>query len=152
MREDSKPACSGFDVSKPSRALGSADRFYTELQSAGKRAEPVRLGDITRAAGWSDNWAGMVEVPPYITGAELNSAAETSEHCWLGLPRGDGSDRTVYGYYLFTEQVGNPPVNKPVKPLMWPNAVRELSFGNRRSLSADTVLVPTAKGRFVPVP
>ncbi|MFF2557910.1 hypothetical protein ACFVUS_43425 [Nocardia sp. NPDC058058] len=150
--DDSKPACTaGFDIGRAAETLGSADRFFTEYQNAEKRAEPVRLGDITRAAGWSDDWVRMVEVPPNITERDLNRDAGTSENCWRGLPRGDGSDHTVYGYYLFVKNEGGPMKTVPVQSVRWPKAVRVVGFENRRALAIDTLLLPD-HGGLVPAP
>lgn len=143
--DDKKPACQGFDIAKSGAALGSGERLRAELENAAKRVGPVRLIDITRAAGWSDDWTRMVKVDPGMTGSELNNDAGTHESCWQGLPPFPGSDRHVDGSYLFVKDEGGLQ-QRPVQAVRWPlGSSGVLFFGDRRALTGETVLI--ASGR-----
>ncbi|MEV6098979.1 hypothetical protein [Nocardia sp. NPDC051981] len=142
---ESKPACDGFDLAHSGESLGSGTRLRNELENAATRPGPVRFIDITRAAGWSDDWTRMVEVPAGTKGAELNSVAHTTESCWKGLPAVPDDDQAAVDYFLFIKD--EPGANsRPVQAVQQSSGnIGRIYFHNNEPLTTESVLIAGGK-------
>ncbi|GAB0107847.1 hypothetical protein JMUB6875_68470 [Nocardia sp. JMUB6875] len=137
------PVCtSTFDISAKAEVLGSNARLNDEIEKASKRSGTFQAVDITRAAGWSDDWDRMVQVRVNVTMAKLNRNAGTAS-CFKNLPESDGEGYRPTQFYLFVKD------GKPVQSVPWPNVTSTLQFGDG-VLTKDSVLSVDAKGWIVP--
>ncbi|SUA76552.1 Uncharacterised protein [Nocardia otitidiscaviarum] len=140
------PRCeSTFDLLEVPESLGSSDRFNAALEDFSNREGSYRLGDITAAAGWIEDWDRVVEVRTNITDGKLNHKAET-ESCWRNLPESDGEGYRPQEYYLFIKN------KEPVQVVPWPDVVGELKFGDHGALTRDSLLSSDGNGWIVAHP
>ncbi|MBF6302884.1 hypothetical protein IU459_35995 [Nocardia amamiensis] len=128
--------------------LGSTSAFTREAMKAATGTGPITLADIARAAGWSDGWDRMVDVPQNITAEELNRRANTPANCWKSLPRpynsdGDGPPN---GLYLFLKD------DKAVQSVGWYYGHDQaFDLRGQDAIYPTTVLTPRA-GQLRPTP
>ncbi|WP_405485925.1 hypothetical protein [Nocardia sp. NBC_00511] len=91
-----------FSAREAREPLGYSKTLYQKMLDAQESRQTVPMLDITRAAGWSDEWDRMVDVWEHTDEAELNSRAQTPGYCWDGLPASaPDSDHPSDGFYLF---------------------------------------------------
>jgi hypothetical protein len=138
-----------LELNESSEILGSSARFDAELQNAGRDSEPVTLGDVTRAAGWTDGWDRMVDVQPGMGAAELSRAAKVYPipGCWRGIPDEIDSGTSVpWGYYLFLAN------GKPAQVVRWTGDKKPLRLGDRIALTPPSILVRDPKEGLLPAP
>ncbi|MFF0607854.1 hypothetical protein ACFYUD_04190 [Nocardia tengchongensis] len=139
------PACtSTFDFGKKTETLGSSEQLNTELRNAVQRGDSFQLADVTRAAGWSDNWDRMVKVQVNIKAQQLNQNAGTT-NCWANLPESDGEGYRPPQFYLFVKD------GQPVQKVQWPDPWALIDFGAHTALTKDSTL-GIAKGKIVAQP
>lgn len=148
-RSDSEAGCANsYTVTSSIDNLGSVREFTRQAMKAATGTEPVTLTDIAHAAGWSDDWDRMVDVPQDITAEELNRRAGTPGNCWEDLPTpyssdGDGPPR---GYYLFLKE------DKAVQAVGWYYGHDQaFDFRGQDAIYPATVLIPRA-GQLRPAP
>ncbi|MEU1209165.1 hypothetical protein [Nocardia sp. NPDC005825] len=142
---ESKPTCDGFDLAHNGEALGSGTRLRNELENIATRPGPVRFIDITRAAGWSDDWTRMVNVQAGTKDAELNSIAHTTESCWKGLPPVPDDDRAAVSYFLFIRDESGAK-SRPVQAVQQSaGSIGKVYFHNDEPLTAESVLIAGGK-------
>ncbi|WP_306360333.1 hypothetical protein [Nocardia sp. CC227C] len=139
------PVCtSTFDLHDRAEPLGAGERLNAELTNFIRSAEPFLMVDVTRAAGWSDEWDRMVQVSTGTTAEKLNRNAGT-EYCWENLPTSAGFDESYPPeFYLFTRD------GQPVQTVRWPEAVSIIQFGDHDALTKESVLTVDAEGWIVP--
>ncbi|MGQ4616334.1 hypothetical protein [Nocardia sp. R7R-8] len=139
-----------FSFGSGEEPLGSYSSFNKALSEAGKAPNPVTLGDVTRAAGWTDGWDRMIDVFSPTTAEELHNAAHTTKDqvCWKNWPTRKYTDDAVpEGYYLFLAN------GKPVQAVRWSLDQSLLSLGRLPELTPHSVLVPDPHGPgLIPAP
>ncbi|MFD7843773.1 hypothetical protein ACFV4K_12680 [Nocardia sp. NPDC059764] len=120
--------------SKP-EPLGSSKALTAEFKNAGYREQPISLGEVTRAAGWSDGWDTVIDVSSAMDDNWLNKMAETPpDTCWTGLPPRNGSDPASFGYYVFLKD------RQVVQSVTWETGYRVLVFRANERLTHETML------------
>ncbi|MET7767405.1 hypothetical protein [Nocardia sp. NPDC005366] len=150
-KPSTEPICLGETVSVngPLDKLGSATRFNEELSQIVERRGEVTMGELTRAAGWSDAWDRVVDVYGGIDAADLSRAAQSgpAAECWRGLPtRGSSSsDRPAQGFYLFLSG------GKLVQKVLWSADRKWIEMGRGVGLTPESLLV-TDPTRHILVP
>lgn len=137
-----------FNFHGNDQPLGAGRRLEEEIRNAAAAGAPTTLGDITRSAGWSDNWDRMIEVYPDEKVDRLNSDAQTDlpEPCWQGLPRRRDWDDPSVGYYLFLSN------GRPVQAVEW-DSYEQPPLSRHRKISPLTplsALVVDKDGDLVP--
>ncbi|MFE3754367.1 hypothetical protein ACFXO9_08680 [Nocardia tengchongensis] len=120
--------------SKP-EPLGSSKALSAEFKAAGNKEQSVSFGEVTRAAGWSDNWDTVIDVSSAMDDNWLNKMAETPPGtCWKGLPPRIGSDPASFGYYVFLKD------RQVVQSVTWDTGYRVLEFRANERLTHETML------------
>ncbi|WP_405485773.1 hypothetical protein [Nocardia sp. NBC_00511] len=121
--------------------LGSSKALTAEFTTAGNMEQPISFGEVTRAAGWSDQWDTMINVSSAMDDDWLNKMAETSpDTCWKGLPPRSGSDPASFGYYVFLNE------RQVVQSVRWFTGHRVLDFRAGERLTHDTALIAKSGG------
>ncbi|MGV9412791.1 hypothetical protein ACWDOP_23020 [Nocardia sp. NPDC003693] len=121
--------------------LGSSEALISAIRTAGQGQQPVSLGEVTRAAGWSDGWDAVIDVSSNATDDRLNRKAETlSGTCWSGLPRGNNSDPAPFGYYVFLKD------RQVVQSVVWDTGRKYLEFPAVDRLTSESMLNPKGGG------
>ncbi|MBF6236416.1 hypothetical protein IU474_04895 [Nocardia otitidiscaviarum] len=131
-------------------------RFDDALERAGRDGQPVTMIDITRSAGWADDWDRMIEVRAGATDDVINQRAHTVEHCWEGTGRsgaggGNASEGPPSGYYVFTRDNGAAGVEF-VRAVRWYGDRLQLKMGGRDALGPETVMARVDNGYLRPNP
>ncbi|WP_067534756.1 hypothetical protein [Nocardia crassostreae] len=135
-----EPVCSAtFDLLNNAEVLGSGERFNAELERSKKRTEPFLMVEVTRAAGWSDDWDRLVEVQTNTTSGKLNKKAETAS-CWKNLPESHGDEYDPPEFYLFVKD------GKPVQAVRWPSVVGVIRFGDHAAVTKESVMAIDDRG------
>ncbi|WP_433566429.1 hypothetical protein ACQP1O_15210 [Nocardia sp. CA-151230] len=130
MRLDSKP-----------QPLGSSEALSAEFNTAGSGQQAISLGEVTRAAGWSDDWDTLIEASSAMDDDWLNKIAQTPPGtCWKGLPPRIGSDPASFGYYVFLKD------RQVVQSVMWDTGYKPLGFHSDERLTHETMLNPKGGG------
>ncbi|WP_433670649.1 hypothetical protein ACQP06_04405 [Nocardia sp. CA-136227] len=111
-RDSGRQACAGeFDLHALGEPLGSSTALDAQMRHALYEKKPVRLEELTRAAGWGDGWDLMAQVGSNTQDAVLNEFTQTPGYCWDGLP---GVKMPVpEGFYLFFNN------HVPVQKVTW---------------------------------
>ncbi|WP_330250170.1 hypothetical protein OG874_28450 [Nocardia sp. NBC_00565] len=107
------------------------------MREVAKGEVGAKLIDVTRAAGWTDDWVRMVEVRASTTEADLNQHANMAGYCWKHLPTTGYREGPEQGYYLFLDQV------KPVQVVSWSGNKKPLEVRDLGALTAESLLVPS---------
>ncbi|WP_433599593.1 hypothetical protein ACQPXH_28805 [Nocardia sp. CA-135953] len=137
-RADDQTCTGTFDFSAPyAEPLGSSKRFDAALRDVAKGSDEAMLIEITRAAGWTDDWERLVEVRISTEVADLNKNANTPGQCWKHLPTMDYREGSEQGYYLFVDK------GKPVQVVSWSGNKKPLEVRDRGALTAESMLVPS---------
>ncbi|MFJ9743721.1 hypothetical protein [Streptomyces sp. NPDC101166] len=157
-RSSSQPVCTvthqlSVEATKQTEAGG---RFDAALARAGRDSQPVMMIDITRSAGWADDWDRMTEVRAGSTDEQINQRAHTTGHCWQGTGRsgtgnGNASEGPPSGYYIFTKDDGVGGAEF-VRAVRWYGDKLQLKMSGRDVLVPDTVMSRTGNGYLLPAP
>lgn len=120
--------------------LGSSKALLAEFKTAGSGQQAtLSLGEVTHAAGWSDDWDTLINASSNMDDEWLNNLAQTpSGTCWTGLPSGINSDAPPTGYYVFLKD------RQVVQSVTWDTGVRLLRFHSDDRLTHESML--NAKG------
>ncbi|MFD6356659.1 hypothetical protein [Nocardia tengchongensis] len=120
--------------------LGSSKALTTELETAGRGHQPISLGEVTHAAGWSDDWDTMIKAAEGYNDDWMNKTAQTpAGTCWTGLPpRIDSEYPAPFGYYVFLKD------QRVVQSVVWRTGAMPLLLRPSERLTHETML--NAKG------
>ncbi|WP_433682553.1 hypothetical protein [Nocardia sp. CA-119907] len=128
-----------FDVRSGGSSPNGGFTLLTAARQAASGDIPVKMVEITRAAGLQDEWDTMVVVTPGMKAEKLNELANTPGMCWENLPGPYGDDKPTTAYYLFL-CAGNP----MRAATWWFPTDDELDFRwtSTKVVYPDTVLTP----------
>lgn len=148
-----KPACKvthqlSVEATKQTEAGG---RFDAALERAGRDGQPATMIDITRSAGWADDWDRMIEVRSGSTDEQINQRAHTVDHCWEGIGRSNASEGPPAGYYVFTKENGSAGADF-VRVVRWYGDKLQLKMTGREALAPDSVMSRSGNGYLLPAP
>lgn len=119
--------------------LGSSKVLTAELETAGRGHQPISLGEVTHAAGWSDDWDTMIEAAEAYNDDWMNKSAQTpAGTCWTGLPPRIGEGPASFGYYVFLKD------RQVVQSVVWHTGSMPLLLRPSDRLTHETML--NAKG------
>ncbi|MFR9751383.1 hypothetical protein ACL02S_10135 [Nocardia sp. 004] len=140
-----------FNFRSKEEPLGSATDFDEAARTAAQGSAPVTLGEVTRAAGWDDNWDRMFDVFLPTNSEKLYEQTQTNKNqiCWKNWPEplAIDDDHVPGGLYLFFAD------DKPVQAVSWPFDQKFLSTKHLSELTPQTVLIPDPSGpKLVPAP
>lgn len=135
-------SCAGqFDLGGLGEPLGSSTALYAEMRKALHAGQPIRMDELTRAAGWADGWDTMADVGSNTNEDVLNGIAQTPGYCWSGLP---GVKMPVpEGDYLFFKD------HVPVQKVHWRGDTLPLTLRVGVSLTPQSELAVSGP-RFAP--
>ncbi len=101
-REAASTDCrASFDVRSGGSSPSGGFTLLTAARHAASEDVPVKMVEITRAAGLRDEWDTMVVVTPGMKADKLNELANTPGMCWENLPGPYDDDQPETAYYLF---------------------------------------------------
>ena len=116
--------------------LGSSPRLHEKMLEAHNSMQTIAMVDLTRAAGWSDDWDRMVVVGEHTEQGDLNSRAQTPDYCWKNLPpTSPMSDRASDRFYLFVRD------NRPVQFVQYRASETPIEMPKGAAATKETVLV-----------
>ncbi|MET7772797.1 hypothetical protein [Nocardia sp. NPDC005366] len=91
-----------FDVPVGGKAPGKSFTLLSAAQHAATGNTPVTMAEITRAAGFLDEWDTVVVITPSMTPHRLNELTNIIDTCWENLPDGSyDEDVATTAYYLY---------------------------------------------------
>ncbi|MET8875692.1 hypothetical protein [Nocardia sp. NPDC004604] len=128
-----------FDVRSGGSSPNGGFTLLTAARHAASGEVPVKMVEITRAAGLQDEWDTMVVVTPGMKAEKLNELANTPGMCWQNLPGPYSDDKPTTAYYLFLR--GGNPLRAAT---WWFPTDDELDFRwtSTKVVYPDTVLTP----------
>ncbi|GAB2561999.1 hypothetical protein [Nocardia heshunensis] len=137
--DSGRAACAGeFDLNSLKEPLGSSPALGQELRRAVHDKNPVRLDELTGAAGWTEDWDLMADVASNTPEAELNGIVQTPGHCWKGLPA--VQTPVPEGFYLFFKD------RVPVQKVDWRGDSKPINLSYGVSLNPQSQLVASGRG------
>ncbi|MET7770266.1 hypothetical protein [Nocardia sp. NPDC005366] len=129
-----------FDVPSDGKAPGEKFTVLPAARHAATGATPVTMADITRGAGFLDEWDTMIVITPGMTPHRLNELTHVMDTCWENLPDGSyDEDVPTTAYYLYLLN------GKPLRAAAWLFPTdNELDFQrtSTQTVHPDTVLTP----------
>ncbi|WP_156371038.1 hypothetical protein [Nocardia arizonensis] len=144
------PQCAGemVDIHSHGDVIGSVTRFNDELERVVGTQSRATLLDITRAAGFSDEWDRMVDVYPGIDPVDLNRAAavDLAAQCWRGLPGKwsyDDNAGIPRGDYVFFR------AGRPVQAVFWSADRKLIDIDAGVGLTPESLLVTDPRKRVL---
>ncbi|MFC9993505.1 hypothetical protein [Nocardia sp. NPDC127526] len=132
-----KTCLSEIRLDSEPQPLGSSQALTAAIKTAGRGQQPVSLGEVTRAAGWSDEWDTVIDASAARDDERMNASAQIpTGTCWKGLPPRIGSDPVPSGYYVFLKD------RQVVQSVMWDTGHEFLVFGSVERLTHESMLNP----------
>ncbi|GAB4583876.1 hypothetical protein [Nocardia sp. IFM 10818] len=136
-----KTCQSEIRLDREPQPLGSSEALTAALKTAGNGEQAISLGEVTRAAGWSDDWDTVIDASTAREDDRMNKSAQTPPGtCWRGLPPQNNSDPAPYGYYVFLKD------RQVVQSVVWYTGHRVLEFGSVERLTHESMLNPKGGG------
>ncbi|MEV0461437.1 hypothetical protein AB0I30_07255 [Nocardia tengchongensis] len=125
-------------LSQEPQPLGSSKALTEAIRTAGGGQQAISFGEVTRAAGWSDDWDAVIDASAAHEDDLMNKWAETPPGtCWAGLPpRFGASDPVPSGYYVFLKD------RKVVQSVKWDTGHKPMEFGSAGRLTHESMLNP----------
>ncbi|MEV4129836.1 hypothetical protein [Nocardia sp. NPDC049707] len=128
-----------FDVQSGGSLPSGGFTLLTAARHAASGDVPVKMVEITRAAGFHDEWDTMVVITPGMKAEKLNELANTPGMCWEKLPGPYDDDRPKTAYYLFLRD------GSPLRAATWlfpTDDELDFRWTGTKVVHPDTLLAP----------